>query len=260
MTEALADYRLNEAAQTLYHFFWDEFCDWYIEFSKTQFAAKEETAEVRAARNRIVYVLETSLRLLHPLMPFITEELWQRLPHQGDSIMTAAWPQADAGRDDREAREQMETLIALITKVRNIRSVNNLPVSAWLTVHIATTDERIKALVTANAEQFKRLARVEAINITDTLPPLQGAARDVLADVEIAVPLAGLIDHDKERERLNKEIGRKENEAQGMASRLANPSFVDRAPRQVVEQTRARHDELRGEIAKLQETLKSLGA
>ena len=184
----------------------------------------------------------------------------KRLPHRGDSIMTAVWPEADQSREDREAREQMETLIALITKVRNIRSVNNLPVAAWLKVHIATTDERIKALVTANADQFKRLARAEEINVTDTLPSLQGAARDVLADVEIAVPLAGLIDHDKERERLNKEIGRKENEAKGMASRLANPSLVDRAPREVVEQTRVRHDELVGEIAKLQETLKSLGA
>ena len=260
VTAALADYRLNEAAQTLYHFFWDEFCDWYIEFSKTQFAAKEETAEVRAARNRIVYVLETSLRLLHPLMPFITEELWQRLPHQGDSIMVAAWPQADQRREDREAREQMETLIALITKVRNIRSVMNIPISAWLKLYIATGDEHIKALVTANADQFKRLARIEEINIAEALPSLEGAARDVMGDVEIAVPLAGLIDRDKERERVNKEIGRKENEAKGMASRLANPSFVDRAPREVVEQTRARHDGLMSEIAKLQETLKALGA
>jgi valyl-tRNA synthetase len=259
VTEALADYRLNEAAQTLYHFFWDEFCDWYIELSKTQFAAKEETAEVRAARNRIVYVLETSLRLLHPLMPFITEELWQRLPHEGESIMVARWPQADASREDAAAREQMETLIALITKVRNIRSVMNIPVSAWLKVHLATSDERIHALVAANADQFKRLARIEQINVAAALPPLETAARDIVAGVEMAVPLAGVIDLAKERERLNKEIGRKENEAKGMASRLANPSFADRAPREVVEQTRSRHDELMSDIAKLQETLIALG-
>ncbi|HKQ08656.1 MAG TPA: valine--tRNA ligase [Blastocatellia bacterium] len=259
VTAALADYRLNEAAQTLYHFFWDEFCDWYIEFSKTRFAAKEETAEVRAARNRIVYVLETSLRLLHPLMPFITEELWQRLPHQGDSIMVAAWPEADPGREDRQAREQMETIIALITKVRNIRSVMNIPVSAWLTVHVATADERVKALVTANAEQFKRLARVEAIHISNGLPALEDAARDIVAGMEIAVPFGDLIDKPKERERISKEISRKENEVKGMQARLGNPSFVDRAPRDVVEQTRARHDELMGEISKLQATLKALG-
>jgi valyl-tRNA synthetase len=259
VTEALADYRLNEAAQTLYHFFWDEFCDWYIEFSKTQFAAKEETAEVRAARNRIVYVLETSLRLLHPLMPFITEELWQRLPHQGESIMIAAWPEADPSREDRQAREQMETIIALITKVRNIRSVMNIPVSAWLTVHIATADERLNALVTANVEQFKRLARVEAIHISNSLPALDDAARDIVAGMEIAVPFGGLIDKAKERERISKEISRKENEVKGMQTRLGNPSFVDRAPRDVVEQTRARHDELMGEISKLQATLKALG-
>jgi valyl-tRNA synthetase len=259
VTEALSDYRLNEAAQTLYHFFWDEFCDWYIEFSKTLFAAKEETNESRAARNRIVYVMETSLRLLHPLMPFITEELWQRLPHRGDSIMVAAWPEADASREDSEAREQMDALIQLITKVRNIRSVMNIPVSAWLKVHLATTDGRVKALVEANADHFKRLARIEEINISDAMPALEAAARDVVAGVEIAVPLAGLIDLGKERERINKEIGRKEKEAKGMETKLANPSFVDRAPRDVVEQTRARHDELMGEITKLQETLKALG-
>jgi len=215
---------------------------------------------VRAARNRIVYVLETSLRLLHPLMPFITEELWQRLPHDGESIMVAAWPEADRSRDDREAREQMETLISLITKVRNIRSVMNIPVSAWLQVHIASTDERAKSLVTANAEQFKRLARVEAIHIGDALPPLDDAARDIVAGMEIAVPFGGFIDKAKERERVSKEIARKENEVKGMQARLGNPSFVDRAPREVVEQTRARHDELMGEISKLQATLKALGA
>jgi len=192
-------------------------------------------------------------------MPFITEELWQRLPHQGESIMVAAWPEADPSREDRQAREQMETIIALITKVRNIRSVMNIPVSAWLTVHIATADERVNALVTANAEQLKRLARVEAIHISDTLPALDDAARDIVAGMEIAVPFGGLIDKAKERERINKEIGRKEKEAKGMEAKLANPSFVDRAPRDVVEQTRARHDELMGEISKLQATLKALG-
>ena len=114
--------------------------------------------------------------------------------------------------------------------------------------------------MTANAEQFKRLARVEAINVADRLPPLEAAARDIVTGIELAVPLAGLIDLAKERERVNKEIGRKESEAKGLEARLVNPSFVDRAPREVVEQTRARHHELMAEISKLQETLRALGA
>ncbi|HKY06350.1 MAG TPA: valine--tRNA ligase, partial [Blastocatellia bacterium] len=130
VTRALEEYRINEVAQTLYHFFWDDFCDWYIELSKSLVAAREVTPEVVAARSRIVYVLETSLRLLHPLMPYLTEEIWQRLPHKGDSIMEAPWPVSDAAHSDQQARDDMQTMIALITKVRNIRSEVNVPVQS----------------------------------------------------------------------------------------------------------------------------------
>lgn len=259
VTEALEEYRLNEVAQTLYHFFWDEFCDWYIEFTKTLLLSKEETEEVRAARNRIVYVLETSLRLLHPLMPFITEEIWQQLPHEGESIMVARWPGAEAGREDQRARAEMETLIAVITKVRNIRSEMNIPVQSRVNLHVGTTDERTRALISENADQIKRLARVEEIQVADTLPTLESTARDIVAGIEIGVPLEGLIDIEKERERITKEITRKENEARGLQSRLDNASFVERAPSEVVEQTRERYSELMSEIEKLRATFASLG-
>lgn len=260
VTNALEEYRLNEAAQTLYHFFWNEFCDWYIEMTKTQFAASEDSTATRDARNRIVYVLETSLRLLHPLMPFITEEIWQRLPHAGDSIMVAEWPKADAAREDAQARAEMETLIALVTKVRNIRSEMSIPPSSRLQLHIGTTDQSARALIDQNAEHIKRLARVEAITIADQLPALESAPRDVVAGMEIAVPLEGLIDVAKEKERVTKEIARKETEAAGLGSRLDKASFVERAPREVVAQTRNRHLELLGEIEKLRTTLNALGA
>jgi valyl-tRNA synthetase len=229
VTRALEEYRLNEAAQTLYKFFWDNFCDWYIELTKSVVSSREDTAEVRAARSRIVYILETSLRLLHPLMPYITEEIWQRLPHRGESIMVAPWPEASASREDRKAREQMQVLIAVITK-----------------------------LINKNAGQIKRLARVEEITISEALPEMKSAARDIVAGIEIGVPLEGLIDFDKERERIKKEIERKENETRGLASRLDNPSFAGRAPREVVDQTRQRHAELRAEIEKLRTTLTGL--
>ncbi|MGA9771906.1 MAG: valine--tRNA ligase [Blastocatellia bacterium] len=259
VTEALEEYRLNEVAQTLYHFFWNEFCDWYIEFTKTLLLSKEETDEVRAARNRIAYVLETSLRLLHPLMPFITEELWQQLPHEGESIMVARWPEAEAGREDQRARAEMETLIAVITKVRNIRSEMNIPVKSLVKLHIGTADKPVRALISANADQIKRLARVEEIHISDTLPPLEEAARDIVSGIEIGVPLGGLIDTKKEQERITKEITRKENEAGGLHSRLGNASFVERAPSEVVEQARARLAELLNEIEKLKTTFAALG-
>ena len=259
VTQALEEYKMNEVAQNLYHFFWDEFCDWYIEFTKTLLSSKEESEAVRAARNRIAYVLETSLRLLHPLMPFITEEIWQRLPHEGESIMVAEWPKAEAGREDRRALEQMEMLIALITKVRNIRSEMNVPVQSRVKLYLGARDEAVRALISENRDQIKRLARVEEIFASDALPPLDSAPRDIVAGIEIAVPLEGLIDTAKEKERVAKEIARKENEARGLASRLSNASFVERAPGEVVEQTRQRHAELMGEIEKLKATFDSLG-
>jgi len=259
VTSALAEYRLNEAAQTMYHFFWDSFCDWYIELTKSQVTSSESTDEVKAARCRIVYVLETSLRLLHPLMPHITEEIWQQLPHEGESIMVARWPEAAAERDDAAARSQMETLIALITKVRNIRSEMNVPMQSRLKLLIGTTDGQTRNLVLDNSDQIKRLARAEEITIYDTLPNLESAARDIVAGIEIAVPLGGLIDLDKERDRMVKEITKKEAEARGLAGRLDNVSFMERAPREVVQETRGRHEELVAEIEKMRTTLNSLG-
>jgi valyl-tRNA synthetase len=259
VTSALDEYRLNEVAQTLYHFFWDCFCDWYIELSKSLVASREVTDEVRAARSRIVYVLEISLRLLHPLMPYITEEIWQQLPHSGESIMLAAWPQSDPARVDAQAQEQMETLIALITKIRNIRSETNIPLQSRLKLYIATTDQQTRDLVFENSDQIKRLVKAEEITISDTLPVLEGAACDIVAGIEIAVPLEGLIDVEKERERVTKELTRKENEARSLAARLDNISFMERAPREVVQETRGRHEELIAEIETLRATLASLG-
>ncbi|MEK6289062.1 MAG: valine--tRNA ligase [Acidobacteriota bacterium] len=260
VTSALDEYRLNEVAQTLYHFFWDSFCDWYIELTKALVASREVNDQVRAARCRIAYVLETSLRLLHPLMPYITEEIWQQLPHQGESIMLAAWPQSDPARDDPRAREEMGTLIALITKVRNIRSEMNIPIQSRLKLCIGTTDHEARKLVNENSDQIKRLARIEDITISDTLPVLESAPRDIVAGMEIAIPLGGLIDFDKERERVTKELTRKETEARSLAARLDNISFMERAPREVVQETRGRHEELIAEIEKLRDTLGALGA
>jgi valyl-tRNA synthetase len=260
VTRALEEYRLNEVAQTLYHFFWDDFCDWYIELSKSLVSSPEDTEETRAARSRIAYVLETSLRLLHPLMPYLTEEIWQRLPHGGESLMIASWPTTDEARDDEEAREQMQTLIALITKVRNIRSEMNIPASSRINLHLATTDQAARSLIDENSDRIKRLARVEEISISDRLQTRKGEARDIVAGIEVAVPLEGLIDIKKERERVSKELARKENEARGLAARLDNDSFLERAPQDVVQQARQRHDELIAEIEKLRATLGSLGA
>jgi valyl-tRNA synthetase len=263
VSSALTEYRFHEVARILYHFFWDDFCDWYIELSKPLVASKEESPEVLEARSRIAGILETSLRLLHPLMPFITEDIWQRLPHKGESIVVSDFPSADSdegqARSDREAQEQMQILIALITKVRNIRSEMNIPSNKRIRLHLATAEPVSLQIIEQNRNHIERLARVEAIVLSEAPARVDSAARDVVAGIEIAVPLEGIIDAEKERERLSKELIRKEAEAQGLASRLNNPSFVERAPEEVVFQSRNRLDELISEIEKLRATLKSLG-
>jgi valyl-tRNA synthetase len=259
VTAALDDYRLNDASQTLYHFFWDDFCDWYIELSKSLVASTEQTEEAVAARCRIVYVLEKSLRLLHPFMPFITEEIWQMLPHEGESISIAAFPTTDAAHEDAEAQAQMETLIGVITKVRNIRSEVNVPQSSKVKLHLGTSDEAAKKLIAANADNIKRLGRVEELNTADTLPVIEASARAVVAGIDLLIPLEGLIDFAKERDRISREISKRDNEANGLATRLGNPSFVERASAEVVQQARERHAELSTEIEKLRESLNVLG-
>ena len=255
VTEALEDYRMNDASQTLYHFFWDDFCDWYIELSKSLVAAPEATEEVRAARCRMIYLLDQSLRLLHPLMPYITEEIWQRLPHDGESISIATFPKPDAAHEDSEARQQMELLIGLITKVRNIRSEVNVPASARVNLLLATTDEATKKLIQEAEESIKRLARIEEISLAEALPERKNSARGIVQNLDLLVPLEGLIDVGKEVERINREIARREKEVGGLEGRLKNPAFVERAAADVVEQARARHAELLDEIDKLRASL-----
>jgi valyl-tRNA synthetase len=256
---ALEEYRINEAAQTLYHFFWDDFCDWYIELSKELVTSSEEGPDVTAARNRILCILETSLRLLHPLMPHLTEEIWQRLPHEGDSIMMAPFPIADLSRRDRRAKDDMEVLIGVITKVRNIRSEVNIPAQSRLKVHLATTDATARRIVLENESHIKRLARVNELVMGDRMPRFESAATGIVSGIDLAVPLEGLIDLRTEANRIAREIARRETEAKGLASRLDNLSFLERAPQDVVEQARDRHRELIGEIEKLSTTLESLG-
>jgi valyl-tRNA synthetase len=257
VTAALDDYRMNDAAQTLYRFFWDNFCDWYIELSKSLVTSQDDTEEVRAARSRIVYVLEKSLRLLHPLMPFITEDIWQRLPHDGESISIASFPTAETAHEDAEARQQMNLLIETITKVRNIRSEVNVAASAKVNVFLATTDEAAKQLIADNAENIKRLARIEELTISDSLPEMKNSARGIVQQLDLVIPLEGLIDDEKEKERINKEIAKREKEASGLEGRLNNPSFVERAAADVVQQARDRQAELTDEIAKLQASFKN---
>lgn len=256
--KALDQFRFYDVTQTLYHFFWSDFCDWYIELAKVLVAAKETTPEVILARQRIMYVLEKSLRLLHPVMPYITEELWQRLPHEGESISLVAFPEADREMINDQIEAEMQNVIALITKIRSVRSEMNLPVSEHLIVKLGIKDEALQKVITESEDAIKRLARVKAIEIRSDLPVEKFSARAVITGIEISIPLEGLIDLDKERDRLKKEIAKMESEIEKLSQRLSNPSFVEKAQADVVAQARSRVEDLTNQCETIRATLANL--
>jgi valyl-tRNA synthetase len=255
---ALAEFRFHEAASTLYHFFWDDFCDWYIEMSKPFVTAKEPTPQSTAVKRRIIYVLEHSLRLLHPIMPFITEELWQRLPHKGETITLAEFTPGDPAQIDERAEREMATVIEVIARLRNIRSTFNIAPSIKLKAQIAPADAATRDLIASMKDHIEQLARKYELQIVDKLGARRGSARAVVGGSEIAVPLEGLIDFENERARLEKDLNKLINERGGLEKRLSNQDFISRAAADVVETTRARAEELDDQIAKLRAVIEAL--
>ena len=260
---ALGEYRFHEAAEELYRFFWNDFCDWYIELSKPFVTAKELADQSLAdqslaVKRRIIYVLERSLRLLHPIMPYITEELWQRLPHKGETISTAEFVSHNSAQLDGRAEREMALAIETITRLRNIRSTFNIAPSVQLKATIAPADEAARAVLTGMSEHIKRLARISDLEFVEKLEATKGAARAVFTGAEVAVPLEGLIDFDKERARLEKELGKLNGELAGLEKRLGNPDFIARAAAEVVAESKARAAELGDQIARLRATIDSL--
>jgi valyl-tRNA synthetase len=272
LRKALAGYEFHEAVQTLYHFFWDDFCDWYIELTKSEISAEETSANRTAARTRLLTVLEQSLRLLHPFMPYITEELWQTLPgvsgallhpaYEGaaPSIMLASYPEGQSGLIDENAEWEMQAVIDLITRVRNIRSEMNIKPGERVTVLIGSPDEKLRAVFQANIAQISRLARAADVSINEKLEAPRASARAVLTGgAELAVPLEGLIDFEQERQRLTKEKDKLSAEAAKLKAQLANPQFAERAPSEKVEEVRARIADIAQRNAQFDQNIANLG-
>jgi valyl-tRNA synthetase len=269
--EALAKYQFHEAVQTLYHFFWDDFCDWYIELTKMDVIAEQPSPERDRARSRILTVLEQALRLLHPFMPYITEELWQRLPgvdarllhpaYEGaqPTIMLTSYPQSDAGLIDERAETEMAAVIDLISRVRNIRSELNVKPGDRVRVLIGAGDEKLREVFGANRDQIARLARASEISVNEQLDAPRASARAVLAGgAEVAVPLEGLIDFAREGERLAREREKLQKEAAKLEAQLANPQFAERAPVEKVNETRERLSDIARRTTALQQMAEAL--
>src|SRR3989440_6569610 len=270
VNEQLADYDFHAAVQGLYHFFWDDFCDWYIELSKTSVTAEAASPERDVARAHLISILEQALRLLHPFMPYLTEELWQKLPinhvqrlnaayaDAEPTIMLASFPVADASLIDDRAESEMQAVIDLISRVRNIRSEMNIKPSDRIQLMIAAKAD-LRSVFSASTDQIARLTRAKEVSINGTSAMPKAAARAVLSGgAEVAVPLEGLIDFAQERARLAREKEKLEKEATKLESQLGNADFVQRAPSEKVAELRSRVADIAQRSAALEEMLEAL--
>ena len=253
---ALDGYHFNEASMGLYQFTWSEFCDWYVELSKKDLYGNDPERKL-VAQYTLWYTLEHLLRLLHPFMPFITEEIWQVLPgtKSAPSIMLAAYPEAYAQRSFPQAASEMEMVMAVIGGIRNIRGEMEVPPSREISVILSCGSEETLRQIKHGEGAIVSLARVSNLVIGSDLEKPEDASIQVAGDVQIFVPLKGLVDVVEEEKRLLKEIGKIEKEIEMFSKKLENPGFVDRAPADIVVKEREKLAEASAKKQVLEESL-----
>ncbi|RRQ22588.1 valine--tRNA ligase [Thiohalobacter thiocyanaticus] len=254
--ESIRTYRLDHAAQAIYEFTWNEYCDWYLELSKPVLNNPDSpAARQRGTRRTLVQVLEALLRLAHPLLPFITEEIWQRVAPlagvAGETVMRQPFPEPDDGLMDTAAIEDMDWVMQFILGVRKIRSGYDLKPSQPLPVVLENSSAEDRARLTANRHYIEFLARTESITPLEagTEPP--EAATALVGEMKVLIPLAGLIDKAAELERLTKEIEKKAQELERVSNKLENENFISKAPEAVVQKEREKAEETRSALANL---------
>ncbi|MEC5270763.1 valine--tRNA ligase [Caldifermentibacillus hisashii] len=257
VTNLAEKYEFGEVGRALYNFIWDDFCDWYIEMAKLPLYGEDETAK-KTTRSVLAYVLDQTMRLLHPFMPFITEEIWQNLPHEGESISVAEWPKVRPELSNQEASEQMKLLVEIIRSVRNIRAEVNTPMSKKIAMIINAHDEKILDTLETNKAYLERFCNPEMLTIgVGALAP-EKAMTAVVSGAEIYLPLQGLINIEEEITRLEKELEKLNKEVERVQKKLANEKFVAKAPAQVVEEERAKEKDYLEKRATVQERLEEL--
>jgi valyl-tRNA synthetase len=252
---ALGEFRFDVAANELYHFVWDELCDWYIEIAKGWFSDPDEGPRTRAV---LVEVLEKTLRLLHPVMPFVTEEIWQRLPHEGESIMIAPFPRPDEGKVDAAAEADMGRLMRVVIAVRTIRATYEVDRKRRLDVTLVATDPTERAFFAKHEAMIRHLALLGGLNVVAGAGDAAGTIRQPVDAVELRIPMAGLFDVAAETARLSREVEKIEAELLTLGRKLENPQFVERAKPEVVREAKERVEELNVRRVKIDATLRDL--
>jgi valyl-tRNA synthetase len=239
VTRAIDHYDFGETGRLLYNFIWDDLCDWYIEFSKLSLYGQDPEAK-KNTQSVLAYVLDRTLRLLHPFMPFITEEIWQHLPHEGETITLAPWPKEQQTFEAPEAVKEMELLMGIIRSVRNIRAEVNVPMSKKVELLIKPVHSEAKAILDRNEEYLRRFSNTSLLVIDTDLANPDKAMTALVTGAEIYLPLAGLIDLSQEIARLEKELQTLHAEVNRVEKKLANEGFIAKAPAKVIEEEKAK--------------------
>ena len=239
VTELFEKFEFGEAGRLLYRFIWDDFCDWYIEMSKETLAGDDEAAKL-TTRSILVYVLDNTLRLLHPIMPFVTEEIWQSVPHVGESLVVATYPTVHPEQMDEKAAEEMEFLMDFIRSVRTVRNEMNTPLSKPINIIAKVSDAAHYAILKENESYIARFSNPEEFVYGEDVEAPSDAVTSVITGAEIYLPLAGLINIEDEIARLEKEAEKLQQEVDRVEKKLSNEKFVAKAPAAVVETERAK--------------------
>ncbi len=253
VTDNLEKFELGMAVAKLYDFVWDVFCDWYIEIAKIRL--QKGGSEAKDAKQVLVWVMSNTLKLLHPFMPFITEEIWQTLPHDGESIMISAWPEYDPAHSFEAEEAEMERIMTAVRAIRNRRAEMNVPPSRKAKVYIATA---YKPAFEHGSVFMQRLASASEVEVADSFE-LDGAVCIVTADAKIYIPMGELVDLEAEKARLNKELAAVEKDLAFVNGKLSNENFVAKAPAAVVEAQREQKTRYEEKIAMLKESIAKLG-
>ncbi len=258
VSAAIESYRFDHAAQTIYDFTWNEYCDWYLELTKPVLNADSSSdAQKRAARHTLVTVLEALLRITHPIMPFITEEIWQAVAPlagiDGETIMLQPYPVVDQDLEDPDAEAEMRWVMDFVLGIRRIKGEMNIAPGKPIPVLLADASDMDKSRVQNNRHYLDFLARTESVTLLSNTDEVPDAATALVGEMKILIPLADLIDKEAELKRLEKELGKLQSEVERAEKKLANPGFTDKAPPAVVEKEREKLDAARTALKNLAE-------
>ena len=257
VTRLFDEYKFGEAGRELYNFIWNDFCDWYIEISKVALNGDDEELKARKQEN-LIWILDQILRLMHPIMPFVTEKLWLSMPHEGKSIMTAKYPETHAEFENKQADSDMAFLIEVIKAVRNIRMEVNAPMSSQIDIMIQLDDEANKHILDDNAEYVENFLHPKDLQVAADIEAPKLAKTAVIPGAQIFVPLTELVNVDDELKKMEKEEKRLEEEVQRAEKKLANQGFVAHAPEAVVNKEKEKKADYESQLAGVRERMKEL--